>query len=264
MNQNKAIYIGLLAALLTPSFSEASEQQPQERRIVRVISSSDDSSSEVESEAKVVVVGGDGGQDFHWVSDISHRRGFLGVQLVNLTPELREHFGTPTEAGVLISRVEDDSPAAQAGLRVGDILSAIDGEPVASGSEVARTIGAIEDNSVVTLEVWRDGDVTTLSAEIVERERPAIDLSGFIGPDHRKIEKRIQLDLEGLPERIIEIDQERLSEALEGLTGRFSDPDFVKRFHSLGPDRVQLQERIEELEERLRDLEKQLEKLPQE
>ena len=45
--------------------------------------------------------------------------GYLGVELVDLTPELREHFGAPRDVGVMVGRVEPGSPAARAGLEVG-------------------------------------------------------------------------------------------------------------------------------------------------
>ena len=51
-----------------------------------------------------------------------HSGKVLGVGLTDLTPELREHFGVGGDAGVMISRVVEDSPAAKAGLRVGDII----------------------------------------------------------------------------------------------------------------------------------------------
>src|SRR5262245_15606747 len=49
-----------------------------------------------------------------------HAGGFLGVQLIGITPELRQHYGVPKDAGVLVGAVEADSPAAKAGIQVGD------------------------------------------------------------------------------------------------------------------------------------------------
>lgn len=96
---------------------------------------------------------------------------FLGVQLSDLTPELRTHFGVPEDAGVMVGKLVDGSPAFRAGLEVGDIVTAVDGEPVASSSALARAIRDHEDGDTVLLEVWRDGRMQKISATLEEQER---------------------------------------------------------------------------------------------
>ena len=96
---------------------------------------------------------------------------FLGVQLSELTPELRTHFGVPDDAGVMVGKVVDDSPALRAGLEVGDIVTAVGGEPVASASALSRAIRGHGDGDTVVLEVWRDGQVQKIDATLEERER---------------------------------------------------------------------------------------------
>ena len=104
-----------------------------------------------------------------------HRRhgggAFLGVQLSELTPELRIHFGVPDDAGVMVGKVVDDSPALRAGLEVGDIVTAVGDQPVASASALARAIRGNEDGATVVLEVWRDGQVQKIDATLEVRER---------------------------------------------------------------------------------------------
>ncbi|MCY3963875.1 MAG: PDZ domain-containing protein [Acidobacteria bacterium] len=97
--------------------------------------------------------------------------GFLGVQLSDLTPELRTHFGVPEDVGVMVGKVVDGSPALRAGLEVGDVVTAVDGEPVASSSALARAVGGHEGGETVVLEVWRDGKMEKISATLEERER---------------------------------------------------------------------------------------------
>lgn len=96
--------------------------------------------------------------------------GFLGVLLAELTPELRAHFGVKEDAGVMVSKVIDDSPASRAGLEVGDIITAVDGEAIGSGGQLAHSIRSREDGESVLLEVWRDGSVQNLTATVEERE----------------------------------------------------------------------------------------------
>ena len=96
---------------------------------------------------------------------------FLGVQLSELTPELRTHFGVPDDVGVMVGKVVDDSPALRAGLEVGDIVTAVGDKPVASASALSRAIRGHEDGDTVVLEVWRDGQVQKIDATLEERER---------------------------------------------------------------------------------------------
>ncbi|MCP4204784.1 MAG: PDZ domain-containing protein [bacterium] len=257
--------LALTCSLTGSAWAAPNDQETEEakkKRIIRVISASDGSPVELENEDRVLIMDERRIAAPHVIAGLSHRRGYLGVRMVELTPELRRHFGTPEEAGVLISSVVDGSPAAQAGLKVGDILTAIGGESVASPREVAKRVFEHTGESITTLEIWRDGAVTTLSATIVERERPAIDIGRFALPDAERHHERIWVGSDNIPEQILEIDHGGLRDALREIELRFDDPDFVQKFKVLGQNRLDLQKRIEELEERLKDLEEQLDKLP--
>ena len=96
--------------------------------------------------------------------------GHLGVALSDLTPELRAHFGVPEDVGVLVSKVLDDSPALQAGLQVGDIVTAVDGEEISGAGELARAIRSREAGDVVVVEAWRDGKLLQINATLDETE----------------------------------------------------------------------------------------------
>jgi hypothetical protein len=101
------------------------------------------------------------------------RGAFLGVQLTDLTPELRRHFGVPEDQGVLVASVVEDSAAARAGIQVGDILTGLDGEAIASAGELARAVRKREAGAAVEVELWRDGRVEALSATLDEpSQRP--------------------------------------------------------------------------------------------
>ncbi len=100
-------------------------------------------------------------------------RGYLGVGLTELTPELRAHFGAPEGAGVMVGKVLPGSPAEKAGVQVGDIIAAVGDSRVESASALARKIGDTEAGESVALEVWRDGRALTLSPAIETRESMA-------------------------------------------------------------------------------------------
>ncbi|HEY0513278.1 MAG TPA: PDZ domain-containing protein, partial [Thermoanaerobaculia bacterium] len=85
---------------------------------------------------KIVVVDQDGKQKVWEGNGPLVRRGYLGIGLTELTPELRTHFGVPEEAGVMVSKVEPGSPAEKAGIKVGDILTRVDGNAIKSSWDI--------------------------------------------------------------------------------------------------------------------------------
>lgn len=97
--------------------------------------------------------------------------GYLGVQSIEMTPELRQHFGGPKDAGVLIGTVEPDSPAAKAGIQVGDILLAVDGEQVESTRMLSRSVRRHKNGDSVKVDLLRDRAKKTLSVTLREVER---------------------------------------------------------------------------------------------
>lgn len=160
-----------------------------------------------ESDTSVVFIDDDGnvktlpGHDVTWIGEDGDPRvhvmkrlhgpfggTFLGIQMTELTPELRAHFGVPEDAGVMVSKIVDDSPAQRAGLRVGDVITLVDDESVASGGELAHAIAGRDDGETVALEVWRDGKAQRLSATLEEREgnrfefHPRIHMRHGAGP----------------------------------------------------------------------------------
>ena len=160
------------------------------------------------------------------------RRGWLGVNLVELTPELREHFRVSKDSGVLVSRVEGESPAAKSGLRTGDIITAIDGQKVDSAGDIAREVRDKKNGESVRVEYTRDGVKGVAVASVVERERPQIDLSDV---------------------------NIAIPEVAMRLRERLDTPEFRANLERLG-DCGKMQSRLQELEARLKDLEKKLNK----
>jgi hypothetical protein len=118
------------------------------------------------------------GEDMKWVHEggehamfVGGQRAFLGVQFSELTPELREHFGVPAAAGVMVSKVVEDSPAERAGVRVGDILTRVGEKDIASGRDLMKAVGHAEDGETVNLEIWRANRVQTVAATLETREQ---------------------------------------------------------------------------------------------
>jgi serine protease Do len=93
-------------------------------------------------------------------------RGWLGVTIQPVTPELAQSFRLPGAEGALVSSVLDDSPAMKAGLRSGDVIVEYDGRRVGGAEELPRAVAATPVGRVVPLAVVRDGKRLTLSAKV--------------------------------------------------------------------------------------------------
>jgi serine protease Do len=93
-------------------------------------------------------------------------RGRLGVGVQELTPELAEYFGA--KQGVLVNSVEAGSPAAEAGLKPGDVIAEVNGSPVENSGDLRRRLWQIDDE--ITIGVVRDKKVLSLKARLEQRE----------------------------------------------------------------------------------------------
>jgi serine protease Do len=95
-------------------------------------------------------------------------RGWLGVSIQPLTPELASSFGAKDSKGVLISDVVPDSPAGKAGLKPGDILVEFEGKRTEAPSDLQRAVGLTSPGHDAKVKVWRDGGERTVDVKIGE------------------------------------------------------------------------------------------------
>lgn len=227
--KNPCIHTLALAGLLIAGAAwagDAPAPTPKPREVVR---------------QKVVIVDKDGKEHVYDSEGPSVRRGYLGVGLVDLTPELRSHFGVPDDAGVMVSSVEDGSPADKAGLKVGDILTSLDGKDVESSWDIRMRVRELKEGEQVPLQVWRDGKAQNVSATIALRERPELDMGPIL----------MRRDGEHGP-MTVQIDRQRLPR--EGMSAPMpmTGPRSARE--------VELEKRLKELEKRLAELERMIEK----
>jgi len=96
-------------------------------------------------------------------------RGFLGVNVQDVTPALADSFGLKNRAGALVAEVTPDSPAAKAGLKEGDVITQFNGAKVADANGLTFQVTAIAPGTKVSLDVLRDGKTETLTATTAER-----------------------------------------------------------------------------------------------
>jgi Do/DeqQ family serine protease len=95
-------------------------------------------------------------------------RGKLGVTVQNVTADIAASLKLNDVRGALVSAVESGSPAARAGLRQGDVVVALDGEPLADSNALRNRIASTKPGSAVTLQILRDGKQETVRATLGE------------------------------------------------------------------------------------------------
>lgn len=96
------------------------------------------------------------------------QRGYLGVMIQPVTEDIAQAVGLSDKGGALVSAVTADTPAAKAGLKVGDVILSVDGKDVSTPRDLSLRIAETKPGDKADLTVWRDGgktsvDVTTAS-----------------------------------------------------------------------------------------------------
>ena len=132
---------------------------------------------------------GPGGDSMVWAFGNSRR---IGVSTMQLTKQLADYFEVAQGSGVLVTSVADDSPAAKAGVKAGDVITAIDGEKVDASGDVSRAINKKKDGDV-TLTIIRKKDQRTITVTPKAAEPGATPrVRGISGADTRVIRTQIR------------------------------------------------------------------------
>ena len=114
-------------------------------------------------------------------------RAWLGVYIQDLTPELAAQFGVEPGSGVLISDVVPGSPAESAGIKRGDIITAVNGKPVHNTNELQLEIMYRQPGDTVTVELLREGQ--KLTVQVVLGERPTEEALARMTPGGKAAEE---------------------------------------------------------------------------
>ena len=121
------------------------------------------------------------------------KRGFLGVSIQDITPELAEAFGLTKKSGALINKVLKDSPADKAGLLPGDIVILIDGKKIRNANDVRNRIGLLPVGERIKFKLLREGkefELTILVDEGTSKKiKPKVTSELLIGVTVGDIQK---------------------------------------------------------------------------
>lgn len=147
-------------------------------------------------------------------------RGWMGVNIQDVSEDIAKALGLKKATGALVAGVMENEPAARAGVRDGDIVLAVDGQPIEDSSALLRAIADKAPGSTATLTIWRNGKDVVLKVVLGERKSSQSGRSG-LAPAERD-EARLGLSLRPLNE------EERREFSLprdEGLLILGIDPD---------------------------------------
>jgi C-terminal processing protease CtpA/Prc len=97
------------------------------------------------------------------------KRGYLGVHLQPLNKDRAEYFDVKDEEGALILKVEEESPAEEAGLKAGDVIVQIEGKNISEPKDVSDILSDLEEGDEVTIQVVRHKKKKSVKAELEEK-----------------------------------------------------------------------------------------------
>jgi serine protease DegQ len=101
-------------------------------------------------------------------------RGWIGVEPRDLTPEIAETFNMPIKEGVLIAGVLHNGPAAQGGIKPGDVVVQVGGAKVANTAQLLNAVAGLKPGTVATLVVQRGVARVTVNVTIAQRPKAVI------------------------------------------------------------------------------------------
>ena len=96
------------------------------------------------------------------------KRGWLGVRIQQVTPDIADSFGLKESKGALVGGVMNGGPAEKAGIKTGDVILKFDGKDVEDSRHLPRMVAGTDINKTVDVEIWRDGKMVSIKATVGE------------------------------------------------------------------------------------------------
>ena len=105
-------------------------------------------------------------------------RGWMGVGIQDLTPELAHYYGLKDQKGVLVTQVFPGDPADKAGIQTKDVIIAVDGKPVGTSRELSSAVAGMAVGKEVPVKILRDGKEQVLKVQLSERKETEQEAKG--------------------------------------------------------------------------------------
>ena len=168
-------------------------------------------------------------------------RGWLGVQVQPVSPDIAEGLGLEEPRGALVASLVEDGPAEAAGLEPGDVILSWDDKPVEALKDLPRLVAATPAKKEVEVEVWRDRKTSSLSVVTGRLQDERQVVAGRSGPTPERAADRAALPGTGIT--VAELDRETrarfgIPEAAEGVAIIEVEPDSDAQRQGLRPGQV--------------------------
>lgn len=125
-------------------------------------------------------------------------RGWIGVSIQQMTPDLAASFGLKDAKGVLVSSVNPGDPADAAGIKAGDIITSFDGKEISDMHDLPRLVAATAPGRVVEVKIIRDGKEKTLSVKVGTKKEEEVAEADSKGEKDLSPDKRLGLTVHPL------------------------------------------------------------------
>lgn len=99
------------------------------------------------------------------------RRGWLGVKIQTVTPEIAKSLGMEKTQGALVASISKDSPAAKAGIKTGDVILKFNGQDIREMRQLPRLVAEAQIGGTAEVEYWHAGKIKTVSVDLDELEK---------------------------------------------------------------------------------------------
>ncbi len=170
------------------------------------------------------------------------RRGWLGVRIQQVTPDIAESLGLKTPAGAMVAGVNDGGPADKAGIRNGDVILKFNGQDVKEMRTLPRIVAETDIGKGVPVELWRDGKNVTVTASVGEMPDDVQQASATPDQGNRPAPTRPAM-ISGLGARLSPLtpelrDKYKLADDQKGVVVTDVDPDGTAAGRGLKPGDV--------------------------
>lgn len=196
-------------------------------------------------------------------------RGYLGVNLIDLSDQLGEYFGVTDNEGVLISSVEKDSPAEKAGIKAGDVVLSADNEKIEDSGDLSKIVREHEKGDNITLVVLRDNRRQEIKCELAEtnslsRHQNPGDVDIYIphAPHAPKLDYYYHSDFD-LDDMNFEFDKDEFSQNMQELKEAMKELENLKGLNLKYKSEIDKENKdeMDELKKELKQLQKELQEI---